>query len=118
VKCGGRSNEPLGRRKKRSQRRQTGRRMMMTMMAVHRQFALEVRTIVLRSHLPPPKRCLLGPVIQTLGVLPHHDVMGPEWFQPLWGRIKWTWSPSADRSFVSASPFVRDSYLCGYQGRY
>jgi hypothetical protein len=51
--------------------------MMMAMMAVHGQSALEDRTNALRSHLPPPRRCLLGLVIQTLGVPPHPDVVGP-----------------------------------------
>jgi hypothetical protein len=49
----------------------------MTMMAVHRQSTSEDRTSALRIHLPPPKRCLMGLVIRTLGVPPHPDVMGP-----------------------------------------
>jgi hypothetical protein len=47
------------------------------MMAVHGQSMLEDRTNTLRGHLPPPRRCLMGLMIQTLGVPPHPNVVGP-----------------------------------------
>jgi hypothetical protein len=49
---------------------------MMAMMAVHEQSVPEDRTNVLRGHLPPPRRCPMGPMIRTLGVPPHPDVVG------------------------------------------
>jgi hypothetical protein len=49
VKCGGRSNGPLGRRKKSPPRRKQTRERMMMMMAVHGQSVLEDRTNALRG---------------------------------------------------------------------
>jgi hypothetical protein len=88
MKCSGRSSGPLGRRKKIPPRgRQTRGRMMM--MAVHGQSMPYGRTNALRGHLPPSRRCLLGQVIQTLGVPPHPNVMGP-WVVPAalgWNQV-------------------------------
>jgi hypothetical protein len=35
------------------------------------------------GHLPPLRRCLMGPVIRTLGCLPIPKSWVPEWFLPL-----------------------------------
>jgi hypothetical protein len=50
---------------------------MMAMMAVHEQSMPKDRTNMLRGHLPPPRRCPMGPMIWTFGVPPHPDVVGP-----------------------------------------
>jgi hypothetical protein len=50
---------------------------MMAMMAVHGQSVPEDRTNALRGRLPLPKWCLMGPVVRTLGVPPHPNIVGP-----------------------------------------
>jgi hypothetical protein len=89
----------------------------MAMMAVHEQSMPKDRTNMLMGHLPPPRRCPMGPVIWTFGVPPHPDIVGPRAVSAALGRNEEAWSPLAVRSSISASPFIRDSYPRGCQGR-
>jgi hypothetical protein len=57
--------------------------MMMAMIAVHRQSMPEDRTNTLRGHLPLARRCLMGPVIWTLGCLSIPTSWVPKRFWPL-----------------------------------